>query len=62
MPEWRDIWVLVLLAILAGGTALLQNRHKPLSVDDIAIRQIIREQASAFAAQDGPTAFAVCRA
>ena len=57
MPEWRDIWVLVLLAILAGGTALLQNRHKPLSVDDIAIRQIIREQASAFAAQDGPTAF-----
>jgi hypothetical protein len=57
MPEWRDIWVLILLAVLAGGTALLQNRHQPLSVDDISIRQTIAAQVAAFAAEDGAAAF-----
>ena len=57
MPEWRDIWVLILLAVLAGGTALLQNRHQPLSVDDLAIRQTIAAQVAAFAAEDGAAAF-----
>lgn len=54
---WRDIWVLVLLAILAGGTALLQNRHQPLSLDDLAIRETIEKQVRAFSVEDGPIAF-----
>ncbi len=57
IAQWRDIWVLVLLAILAGGTALMQNRHKPLSVDDIAIREVILQQVRAFSVEDGPMAF-----
>jgi len=54
---WRDIWVLVLLAILAGGTALLQNRHRPLSLDDLAIRETIEKQVRAFSVEDGSIAF-----
>ena len=58
MPVWRDVWVLVLLAALAAGTALLQNRHTPMAAHDVDIRGVIRGQIDAFHRDDGPAAFA----
>ncbi|MBT7279788.1 MAG: DUF4864 domain-containing protein, partial [Rhodobiaceae bacterium] len=37
--------------------ALLQNRHQPLSLDDLAIRETIEKQVRAFSVEDGPIAF-----
>ncbi|MCH1568474.1 MAG: DUF4864 domain-containing protein [Parvibaculales bacterium] len=61
MPRGRisiaDIAVLALLAALAIGTALLQNRHQPLALHDQNIRAIIEAQIDAFRVQDDVTAF-----
>ena len=60
MPRGRisiaDIAVLALLAALAIGTALLQNRHQPLALHDQNIRAIIEAQIDAFRVQDDVTA------
>jgi len=53
-----DIAVLVLLAALAIGTAVLQNRHQPMALHDRDIRQIIEAQIAAFHRDDDETAFA----
>jgi ketosteroid isomerase-like protein len=58
MPAWRDVWVLLLLAVLAAGTAILQNRHTPIATHDIDIRQVIQGQIEAFRRDDGSVAFA----
>ncbi len=52
-----DIAVLALLATLAIGTALLQNRHQPMALHDRDIRHIIEAQIDAFHREDGATAF-----
>lgn len=61
-PQWRDIWVLILLAVLAAGTAVLQSRQSPeaapLAQHDVSIRTIIEQQIKAFARDDGEAAFA----
>ena len=58
MPAWRDIWVLVLLAVLAAGTALLQSRQVPMAAHDAAIRSVIADQIAAFQRNDDDAAFA----
>ena len=52
-----DIAVLGLLAALAVGTALLQNRHQPMALHDRDIRQTINAQISAFHTADNDLAF-----
>ena len=58
MLAWRDVWVLVLLAMLAAGTALLQSRQSPMAAHDDAIRGVISDQIDAFRRDDGDAAFA----
>ena len=55
--SFADIAVLVLLAGLAVGTALLQNRHQPMALHDRDIRQTIEAQITAFQRGEDGLAF-----
>ena len=59
--QWRasDFAVIGLLALLAAGTALLQNaeRPQPLAQYDMQIRHVITQQIEAFRAEHHATAF-----
>ena len=55
--SFADIAVLALLAGLAIATALLQNCHKPMALQDQAIRTVIGAQIEAFRRDDDLAAF-----
>lgn len=59
--KWRvsDFAVIGLLALLAAGTALMQNveRPAPLAQYDMDIRQVIAQQIDAFRNENHATAF-----
>ena len=57
MGRWQDIAVLLLLAVLAAGTALLQAGGPRMAEHDAAIRRVIENQVAAFRAEDGAVAF-----
>ncbi len=54
----RNYAIFTLLAVLAGGAALLQNaQQNALAPHDMAIRDVIRQQIEAFGRDDAATAF-----